>query len=64
VEFACIMKMKFHIGFGSNVESFYMDARSRNTYQYFIMHITFPAKGQLAYSMTAARFLLEIMNMI
>jgi hypothetical protein len=29
-----------------------------------LMHITFPAKGQLAYSMTAARFLLEIMNMI
>ena len=48
--------------FGSIVEPFYMDAR--NTYQYFIMHITFPAKGQLAYSMTAARFLLEIMNMI
>ena len=56
------MKTKLHIGFGSIVEPFYMDAR--NTYQYFIMHITFPGKGQLAYSMTAARFLLEIMNMI
>ena len=54
--------MKIHTGFDSIVEPFYMDAR--NTYQYFIMHITFPAKGQLAYSMTAARFLLEIMNMI
>ena len=59
-EFEC--NMKIHTGFDSIVEPFYMDAR--NTYQYFIMHITFPAKGQLAYSMTAARFLLEIMNMI
>ena len=56
--------MKIHTGFDSIVEPFYMDAKSRNTYQYLIMHITFPAKGQLAYSMTAARFLLEIMNMI
>ena len=56
------MKIKLHIRFGSIVEPFYMDAR--NTYQYFIMHVTFPAKGHLAYSMTAARFLLEIMNMI
>ena len=62
MEFKYNMKMKLYIWFGSIVEPFYMDAR--NTYQYFIMHITFPAKGHLAYSMTAARFLLEIMNMI
>jgi hypothetical protein len=62
VEFKCNMKMNLHKEFGYIVEPFYMDPS--NTYQYFIMHVTFPAKGHLAYFLTASRFLLEIMNMI